>query len=186
MTIPDSFRKLLSGLPLCLSCLVGMNAMAAKAGHSVGKPPASYPLDEVRVQVTRQPARGGATVQRVRLTGSGSAMLERGGHSLPFRYDRKDLMTLMNAFYRMRFFEMSADTTTRYSIVLQDDGTVRTSMLRVSDASSTQVCFSVASYSKCVTYSSDPPGELESVVQQVFDEADRLTKGNASGDPAPR
>lgn len=186
MTLPVSFRKLLSGLPLCLSCLVGMHAIAAKAGHAGGKPPPSYRLDEVRVQLTLHPGRGGTAVHRVRLSGSGSAVLERGGQRLPFRYDRKDLMALLNALYGMRFFEMSANTTTLYSVVLQDDGTVRTSMLRMPDEASTQVCFSVASYSKCVTYSSDRPGELRNVVQHVFDEADRLAKGLASGDPVPR
>lgn len=186
MTMLAEFRRLLSGLPLCLSCLAGMHAMAAKEDHAVGMPPPSYPLDDVRVQLTLQPGRAGVAVQRIRLSGSGSAMLERGGQSLPFHYARKDLMALLNAFYGMRFFEMPADTRTRFSVVLQEDGTVRTSMLRMLDEASTQVCFSVASYSKCVTCSSDRPGELRNAVQHVFDAAGRLSTGHPSGEPTRR
>jgi hypothetical protein len=74
----------------------------------------------------------------------------------------------------MRFFELPEDYSTEYSVFLDDNHIIQTTALRLSDAQSTSVCFAVASYKKCVTYSHKGPLELENVFERVFSDADKL------------
>lgn len=148
--------------------------MAAERNLDVGTPPQIYRLDEVSVRLTRHPGRPNFPVQRVSLSGNGSAMLERDKQQLPFQYAAKDVMVLLNDFYRIRFFDMAKDYSIRYSVFNKDDGTIGTSLLRMSDAPSTIVCFAVATYEKCVTYTTEGPYELEKLTQRIFSEADKL------------
>jgi hypothetical protein len=119
---------------------------------------------------------GNFPVQRVSLSGTGSSTLERGDQKLSFRYADKDMLVLLNKLYRIRFFELPTRYTAKYSVFLKDDGSVGTQALKMSDASSTNVCFTVMAYEKYVTYSSEAPRELEDMVQRIFSEADRLVK----------
>lgn len=170
---------LLAGLLLGM-CLTGACAMPAQKSLGVGGPPLTYRIEDVNVKLTRQPGSAAFPIRRVHLSGTGSATLERDGQTLSFRYASRDLLNLMNAFYKIRFFDLPTNTTARHSVFLKEDGSVVTSSLRMLDAASTRVCFSVATYEKCVTYASEPPRELDELVQRVFAEADRLVKPGAN------
>ena len=155
---------------------MGSSLMAAELDPDNGIPPKTYRLDEVSVRLTRHPGRPNFPVRRLSLSGKGTATLERDKQSQSFQYPTKELMALLNDLYRIRFFDMPKDLTTRYSAFYKDDGTVATSMLRLSDAPSTSVCFAVAAYEKCVTYTTDGPYELEKLTQRLFAEADALVQ----------
>ncbi len=60
-------------------------------------------------------------------------------------------------------------------------GPIGTNALRMADAPSTTVCFTLPAYKKCVTYSSDGPRELEELTQRIFSEADQLANASTTG-----
>ena len=149
--------------------------MAAEHHAGISAPPLVYRLDEVSISLTRQPGSSTAPIQRINLSGTGSATLERGGQRMPFRYTPKDTLTLLNAFYKIRFFDLPTNYITRYSVFLKDDDTVGTSALRMPDTSSTSICITItATYEKCVSYSAEVPYELENITTRIFSEANRL------------
>jgi hypothetical protein len=94
--------------------------------------------------------------------------VERDGETARFDYAPSDLLKLLNAFYQFRFFDLPERYTIRYSVFLKDDGTVRTSALRLADAASTEVCIDIGEYRKCVAFGRDGPLELESIAKRVF------------------
>lgn len=147
--------------------------MATKPSSETGKPPQSYRLNEVSVQLTRQPGRGPFPVQRVSLSGAGAAILEQDGKKLPFQYTTKELVALLNELYKIRFFELPTNYNIRHSVFLKDDGLIGTDLLRMQDEASTKVCFSVTSYEKCVTYGAVSPYELEGIATRIFSEANK-------------
>ena len=163
-------------LLIVIACLGMPAAMAADYSPESGSPPLTYRIDDVRIRLTRHPGNAAFPVQRVSLSGSGSATLERDGKIMPFTYQVKKLLALMNEFYRIRFFEMPDDYTNRYSVFLKDGGTVETAALHLLDAGGTWICFTVASYEKCVSHGDDGPSELEDIARQIFSEADVLVK----------
>ena len=116
-------------LLIVIACLGMPAAMAADYSPESGSPPLTYRIDDVRIRLTRHPGNAAFPVQRVSLSGSGSATLERDGKIMPFTYQVKKLLALMNEFYRIRFFEMPDDYTNRYSVFLKDGGTVETAAL---------------------------------------------------------
>ena len=172
--IPNEF---LAGTLLIIIACVGMPA--AMSAESVitgslgpGGPPLTYRMDEVRIRLTRHPGNTAFPVQRISLSGSGSATLERDGKIMPFIYPVKKLLVLMNGLYRIRFFDMPDDYTNRYSVVLKDEGTVETAALHMLDAGGTRICFSAASYEKCVNYGDGGPSELDDIATRILSEAD--------------
>lgn len=151
--------------------------MASERSVVAVGPPLAYRIDEVRLHLTRSPgAKTGATVRGVSIFGTGSALLERDGRQMPFSYPQNDLLALLNAFYRIHFFDLPTRYNVRHSVFLKDDGSIGTSALRMLDAETTIVCFAVSTYEKCVTYGNDGPRELEDIAKRVFAEADRLAK----------
>lgn len=178
-----SFRVRRSSTPLrCLqrialismTTLVWMNAMAAEQTPGEGGPPMNYRLDEVSVELTRQPGRGPFHVRRLTLSGAGGATLQSDGKTYSFSYPGGDLLTLLNDLYGIRFFSLPANLTARYSVFLKADGTVSTSKLQLADAPGTSVCVTLSAYRKCVTYGSDGPADIERIVRRAFSEADGL------------
>lgn len=148
--------------------------MAADRTLGPNGPPLAYRIDEVTLRLTHRPGNSAFPIRRISLSGNGSASLERDGQFVQFPYATKDLLVLLNELYRIRFFDLPAKYTARYSIFLKDDGTVGTSALRMTDAGSTSICFAVAEYEKCVTYGRDGPLELEHFAKQVFSDAEGL------------
>lgn len=150
--------------------------MAMQPRLGSGGPPLNFRLDEVVVRITQQSSQSSAPIRRVSLSGTGNATLERDGRNLPFRYPTKDMLALMNEFYRIRFFDLPPSYSIKYSVFLKDDGSIGTGARKMSDAPSTSICFSVAGYEKCVTYAAEAPPELEALAKHIVAEADRLVK----------
>lgn len=140
-------------------------------------PPMTYRIDAVNLRFTRYPGNSAFPIRRISLSGRGSATLEHDGQLFHLSYSPGDLVVLLNKFYKVRFFELPAKYTTRYSVFLKDDGTVATSALRMSDMASTSVCFEMDEYEKCVTYGRDGPCELENLVDRVFDDFEKRAQG---------
>ncbi|MBU1228666.1 MAG: hypothetical protein KKA55_14800 [Proteobacteria bacterium] len=155
--------------------------MADESSHVSAGPPPQYRLDAVSITLTRHSGTPSFPVRRVSLSGAGSATLERDGQSLPFRYPPKDMLALLNELHRFRFFELPADYSVRYSVLLRDDGVVQNRALRVADASSTSFCFAAGDFKKCVTYGSQGPRELEELAQRLWSEAEGLARSRPPG-----
>jgi hypothetical protein len=168
------FKTHLACLSFSLSCLTGASAMATQPSPGTAKLPQSYRLDDVSVHIARQPGRGVFPVRSVSLSGRGTATIEQDGKQRPFHFASKNMLALLNDLYKVRFFDLPTNYMARYSVILKDDGLIRTSQSRVLDASSTRVCFSVPTYEKCVTYGSEGHHDLEDITARVFAEAEKL------------
>jgi hypothetical protein len=130
-------------------------------------------LDEVRVQVIRQPGHG-LPARRVSLSGRGEGTLERKDVNLAFPYPAEKLVSLINDLYRIRFFTLPVVYTPRLSVAVQD-GVLVARTTPMADALATRVCFTAGTYERCVTYRSDGGfTDLESLVERVFAEAEEL------------
>ena len=174
--IPNEF--LASTLLMVIACLGMPTAMSTESvitgSFGLGGPPLTYRIDDVHIRLTRHPGNAAFPVQRVSLSGSGSATLERDGKITSFTYQVKKLLVLMNDLYRIRFFNMADDYTNRYSVFLKDGGTVETTALHMLDAGSMGVCFIAASYEKCINYGDEGPSELKDIARRIFSEAEVL------------
>jgi hypothetical protein len=173
--IRTSNESLAGTLLMVIACLGMPAAMSAEHNPEPGGPPLAYRIDDVHIRLIRHPGNAAFPVQQVSLSGSGRATLERDGKILPFIYQVKNLLALMNELYRIRFFDMPNDYTNRYSVFLKDGGTVETTALHMLDGGGMRVCFTVASYEKCVNYGDEGPSELEDIARRIFFEADVLT-----------
>ena len=170
-------NEFLAGTLLIIIACVGMPAaMSAESAVTgslgPGGPPLTYPVDDVHIRLTRHPGNTAFPVQRVSLSGSGKAILERDGKIMPFTYPVKKLLALMNEFYRIRFFHMPDDYTNRYSVFLKDGGMVQTGALHTLDTGGMRICFTAASYEKCVNYGDEGPSELKDIARRIFSGAD--------------
>ena len=154
--------------------------MAKERNPEASAVPGTYRLDEVGVRITQSPGRAASTKNQIlKLAGSGGGTLERNSQTATFRYESKALLALLNELYRIRFFELPADYSVSRSVVLKDDGTIGTQFLKMTDAPSTSVCFSLPVYEKCITYGSNGPQELEAIVRRLWDEADQWAKATS-------
>jgi hypothetical protein len=130
--------------------------------------PLSYKIEEVRISLTRRPGNPSFPIQRLTLSGSGNATLERDSKSTLLSYSDKDLLSVLKEFYKIRFFDLPEDYSTEYSVFLDKNRIIQTTALRLPDVESTSACLAVAGYKKCVTYSRKGPLELENLVQRIF------------------
>lgn len=175
--MPIRMRCLITSLLIFMSGLTGSCSMATERNAGTAGPPGTYRLDEVRVRLTQTPGRAASTKNYVlTLNGTGSGTLERNNQTLAFQYEPKALMALLNDFYRIRFFELPSDFSVGRSVILKNDGSIGTQFLKMTDASSTSVCFSLPTYEKCVTYAANGPRELETMAQRLLDDADQRVK----------
>jgi hypothetical protein len=158
---------------LSLALFFTNDSIAMDASLKAG-PPLSYKIEQVRVSLTRRPGSPSFPILRLIFSGSGNAILERDGGSVPLSYSHNDLLDVLNELYKIRFFELPENYTTEYSVFLDNNDTVQTTALRLSDFESTTVCFAVPNYKKCVTYSHKGPVELEDLVKRLFSDADKL------------
>ncbi|WP_166424482.1 hypothetical protein [Paraglaciecola sp. 20A4] len=161
---------------------MSVTSMASETNHEIGGLPLTYQLSEVSISLTRHAtARAGSTINRVSILGSGNATLEHGGKAIPFAYPSEEKVKLLNALYKIRYFNLPARLNIKYSVFLKEDGSIGTNVLRMSDAASTTICFNIPDYEKCVTYGSDGPVELEILTQAQFDKAELLVSQSITG-----
>lgn len=142
---------------------------AAAATHSLAWPPVDYRQDEASVRVTLNPAHG-QPLQQVVLGGDGRGTLQQRGQTRTFNIERKAVLDLINALYRMRFFDLPVELAAVRSVFEKDDGSVGTQSVKMHDATRTTVCFSLPQYEKCVAYQNQPPRELEEWVTHLLAE----------------
>lgn len=160
---------------IAISCFNWFESQAADCTLGPNGPALNYHIDNVTIRLTRQRARGDS-IQSVSLSGNGSATIERGGKITQLGYPTSDFLKLLNEFYRIRFFDLPVQYTTRYSVFLKHDGTVATSALRMSDAASTRVCVVIEEYEKCVTFGREGPFELESSAKRILIDVDKIER----------
>jgi hypothetical protein len=141
-------------------------------------PPLSYPLEQVGLSMTRRPGNASLPVEKIELKGSGTGTIALGTSMRKFAFQSRELLPLLNALYGIRFFDLPSDATTRYSVFIKADGSLGTSFVRMFDASSTELCFSLsapaAPYLKCVAFSDDGLVELRKVGSDVSAFAKRV------------
>lgn len=161
----DYFLKFffIVGLPFMVTTSMAVERTLGSSG-----PPLNYRIDEVKISVTLQPGSSAFPVQRVILAGSGGGTAERDGKPTQFPYSNHDLIEIMSELYRIRFFDLPAQYTTRYSVMLKNDGHVQTTTLNMKDTESTVFCFAVAKYEKCVTLGKDGPFELKQLAEKIL------------------
>lgn len=145
--------------------------MAANAPSSPAAPPLSYRIETVVIRMTLPPERQADTPQQLHLSGTGSATLERQGQRQPFSHTPQAQVAVLDALYRLQFFSLPTHASTRFSVVLRDDGTVLTQAMRQTDAPTGRVCVSIAAYEKCVTFSTTEPSALGQLVERTFADA---------------
>ena len=156
-------------------CTAGAAAMAAERNAAADGPPRTYRLDEVTVRVQRQFGHGQPMGQLI-LPGQGQAMLQSGERKRLFDHPATDHLNVLNGLYRMRFFDMPAQLRAPLSVFLKDDGMVGTQALKMADAGSTSVCFSLPGYQKCVRYDGTGPRELDDFVERLFADAEQRAR----------
>ncbi len=105
------------------------------------------------------------------LPGKGPASLQSGDRKRLFDHAAKDHLNVLNGLYSIRFFDLPAQVRSPMSVLLRDDGSVGTQMLKMADAGSTTVCFNLPNYEKCVGYEASGPRELEDWVARVWADA---------------
>ena len=84
-------------------------------------------------------------------------------------------LEVINALYRMRFFDLPAHLAPVRSVFPKDDGSVGTQATRPDDATTTTVCFTLPRYEKCVAHQAHPPPELEALVRRLLSDAEPRT-----------
>lgn len=143
--------------------------------HSVvnNYPPNKYQLNDVIIKFTRHAGMiKNSTRKQVVISGNGASSIELNGKKQSLNYSPNALVSLINSLYKINFFDLPNRFNRNYTVVLNDDGSLTTNILKMTDAASTTVCFSVPHFEKCVTYSKDKPYELENIVQSVFENTD--------------
>lgn len=155
--------------------LTGTGCMAKERNNSTDSPPATYTLETMSIDVTKHAgAKKGSSVQHLHISGIGNSTLEQNGKKVPLNYSPENIVKILNTFYQIRFFDLPTRHNIKYSVFLNEDGSIGTNALRMADASSTTVCFNLPDYEKCVTYGSDGPSELQELSKNLFVEAKQL------------
>ncbi len=118
------------------------------------------------------------------LAGKGQSTLQSGDRKRLFDHAAKDHLNVLNGLYRIRFFDLPAQVRSPLSVLLMDDGSVGTQVLKMADAGSTTVCFNLPHYEKCVRYDASGPRELEDFVQRLLADAEQRAQSAAPAAPA--
>lgn len=169
--IQDNIMSILQTL-LPAFFLLSISMTTSDAGEVKRKgPPSSYRLGDISVRFTLHPGSPAFSMKRLSLFAGRGEMLERDGTVVRFPLANQELLNLVNALYRMRFFELPSDYTAEYSVVQKEDGILATMISSMDDEPGTSVCVSIKEYKKCVAYGRKGPFELENLVERVFSKA---------------
>jgi hypothetical protein len=168
------YGSLLIGFLIFISCFGVKQSFAVERSLGSAGPPLAYGIEGTSIRLTRYSGSRASSPKRVVLSGRGSARLEQDGKSEHFSYPKRNFLAHLNELYRIRFFELPADYTARYTVAFRDDRTVETAALPMADIASTRICFAVDKYEKCITFSDQSPCELKDIATQIFSEAGRL------------
>lgn len=164
-------------IAICLvaAFLTGTGCMAKERNKSTDSIPTTYTLEKLNINLTiHAGSKKGASAQHLHISGMGNSTLEQNGKKIPLNYSPENIVNILNTFYQIRFFDLPTRHNIKYSVYLNEDGSIGTNALRMVDASSTTVCFNLPDYEKCVTYGSDGPSELQALTKHLFVEAKLL------------
>lgn len=131
-------------------------------------PPGDYPVDSLRIEVTRQSVGATRTRHVVALLGSGRIEVRENTalqSSAPLARDA--LSALLDRLYRLRFFTLPDSYLTRYGVHITAEGRVQRSALRLPDRETTQVCVHIGAGQKCSVFADDGPAELNAFARDV-------------------
>lgn len=160
---------------LLLGCLATGTAMASDPPSIPDRPPASFRLVDVSVQLERQYGHGQPTAV-LKISGKGPSSLQRAGQVRAFVATPKDVVDSINALHQVRFFELPAQFRAPSSVFALPDGSVSTQVLRMADVGSTTLCFKLPNYEKCVQFQGNSPQVLDDLVQRLMSDADKLAR----------
>lgn len=62
-----------------------------------------------------------------------------------------------------------------YSVFMTPEGLMNTSATLMQDEASSNLCFNLPSYKKCVTYGVNKPEKLDELVSRIFTDANTLS-----------
>lgn len=155
---------------------LGFSSMAVCHETPAVKPPLHYELSNTSVSIASH-ARGQKDTYptRIDIFGAGASSIEKDGRTVVFDYSTEDFLILLNAFYKIRFFDLPTNYILQQSVFLDGNTSVGTSALRMTDQATTTVCFKTADYKKCVAYGVDTPKELDLLIHTLFSEVYRIT-----------
>ncbi|HHJ38944.1 MAG: hypothetical protein AXA67_10685 [Methylothermaceae bacteria B42] len=145
--------------------------MNTASGNELSKteyPPRQFPLKEVRITVLHQTGHGIPGSYRITITGDGKAVQAVDKNKRKeITLSKKQLVELINEFYRIHFFELPDSYGVQRHVVLMDDGTLRLFTGRLADVASQQVCIEISDYKKCITVINRHPLELRLLVDKM-------------------
>ena len=148
--------------------LIAGNAMA-DSGQT--KPPLQYELSQVTISIRHQTSRGipGGYEIMVSGDGAGSYVQNKAGKSATtnLRVSKEQLLELINAFYKIHFFELADTYSVRRRVILRDGSTVVTGLRKLVDMGGTKVCIRIADYNKCITVVDNQPVAVANLVKTI-------------------
>jgi len=138
--------------------------------------PASFRIEDLRISLSRQNGNAAYAPRVVTLNGVAAASLMRDGKSVPFPFPAADRLALLNELFKIRFFDLPSQYSTRAVAQLMGNGSVGLQELHLSNANVNSVCVAVAGFEKCVRYGTEAPMELDLLAKRVMAEAERLAE----------
>ena len=132
--------------------------------------PLQYPLAQVSISIDHQTGRGIPGGYRIAIEGSGNGSY-RSDSTETLQTDlaisSNTLLSLLNEFYRIHFFELADTYGVKKQMVLLDKATLATIATKMPDSGSKRLCIQLADYKKCVTIVDDQPAEAARLAQKI-------------------
>ncbi len=152
---------------LSLFIFSGFMLLSGCATAEESKPPVRYPLETVEISIVYHPGRLLPGGYKINIDGNGKAscLTKKGGETLNLQ-DR-NIIELLNDFYRVHFFDLPDTYTVKKQVSLLDDHSVSTFAERLVDISSKQICIKLSSYKKCITIVENRPVEVNRVAEKI-------------------
>lgn len=131
-------------------------------------PPDNYLLDQVNISITHTTGHKLPGSYQINLDGSltASRTVDRDKTN-SISLSKDDFMEILNAFYKVHFFELQDTYTKQTSVALLEDNKIKTYRTKMMDTSSKRVCITLADYKKCITIVNNQPSVLTQVITKI-------------------
>ena len=134
-------------------------------------PPPRYPLAQVTISLSRPPGRAPGGASRITISGDGRVSATHGRDTEPRSSARtlsaEKLIDLLNAFYRVHFFEMVDSHGVDRTVQLGPAGMVETLATKWMDRGGKRLCVELGDYRKCVTIVQGRPVEAARLAERI-------------------
>lgn len=160
------------------SLILQGNAMASNIKRlSCDGPPLSYLIKDVNITLSRHLTSGkGKKTEIVNIVADGKSTVSMNGNESVLTYSRNDVLEIINSLYAIKFFDLPSRYSMTYSVFMNADGLIDTSANLMQDQASTNVCFSISTYKKCVAYGVNKPEKLDKIVTRILTTAETLSE----------